>query len=117
MTAAQPDLPLDSSPSADAADAARLATFLSSRPSWVTAAEIRSSLGLSDRRIRQLAHLSAGIIVSAPGCPGYKHLLRATAAELAAAASSLEHQASLMSRRACRLRAAAHRSLHHLPPA
>ena len=108
----QLDLPLADRATPEQAEAARLAAYLFGRVGWSTAAQITAALALTDRRIRRLASIAGDLIVSGPGCPGYKHLRRCNPDELAEAAARLEHQAALMSRRAGRMRAAAHRAIH-----
>lgn len=73
------------------------------------AGQLAERLGLSDRTVRKLAEASDGQIVSAPGCPGYKHFDHCTPAELARAADKPRSQARLMLKRSIRLRAKAHK--------
>lgn len=73
-------------------------------PVWTTAGQLAGHLGLSDRTVRNLAEASDGQIVSAPGCPGYKHFDHCTPAELARAADKLRSQARKMLQRSIRLR-------------
>jgi hypothetical protein len=78
-------------------------------PVWTTAGQLAERLGLSDRTVRKLAEASEGQIVSAPGCPGYKHFDHCTAEEIARASDKLRSQARLMLKRSIRLRAKAHK--------
>ena len=77
-------------------------------PVWTTAGQLADRLQLSDRTVRKLAEASEGQIVSAPGCPGYKHFDHCTAEEIARAADKLRSQARLMLQRSIRLRRKAH---------
>lgn len=77
---------------------------------WTRATQIAADLGLKDRKIRALAAASAGLIVSGPGSPGYKHVQDCTPEEISAAVSTLEHQAKLMATRAGKIRAQWHRA-------
>ena len=77
-------------------------------PVWTTAGQLADRLQLSDRTVRKLAEASEGQIVSAPGCPGYKHFDHCTTEEIARAADKLRSQARLMLQRSIRLRRKAH---------
>ena len=77
-------------------------------PVWTTAGQLAGRLQLSDRTVRKLAEASEGQIVSAPGCPGYKHFDNCTTEEIAHAADKLRSQARLMLQRSIRLRRKAH---------
>ena len=105
----QLELSLEAPAPADLADVARLAGWLyQSGDRWISAREISSSLDISDRQIRHLATSSGGIIVSSPGSPGYKHIRHCDPDEIKAITTRLEHQAKLMSERACSIRRAFH---------
>lgn len=82
--------------------------FLAGRP-WTTAAEILAALGVDDRRLRVIAEQSEGLILSGPGCPGYK-LLTAAAQfrEADESANRLESQGQRMIFRALQIRRRAH---------
>ncbi len=80
-------------------------------PHWTTARQIAERLDFSERKVRQLAEASEGQIVSAPGCPGYKHFDHCTAAEIAHASDKLISQSRLMLHRAIRLRRKAHATI------
>ena len=75
---------------------------------WSTARQIAATLGLTDRQVRKLAEHSAGRIISAPGCPGYRHLHHCTAAQLAEVADRLKSQAKAMLQRSFLIRRMAH---------
>ena len=75
---------------------------------WLTAAEIAKSLGLSDRKVRALAEHSQGRIVSAPGCPGYRHLRHTTVEQIAEIRNRLASQAKSMMRRSILIGRMAH---------
>lgn len=105
----QLELSLDAPVPADLADVARLVGWLyQAGDRWVAAKEIAGSLGLSDRQIRHLAASSAGLVVSSPGSPGYKHVRHCDPDEVKAITARLEHQAKLMAERACSIRKAFH---------
>lgn len=105
----QLELSLDAPAPADLADVARIVGWLyESGDRWVPAREISSALDLSDRQIRHLAASSAGLIVSSPGSPGYKHVRHCDPDEVKAITARLEHQAKLMAERACSIRKAFH---------
>lgn len=76
-----------------------LVAWLKGQTEWKTAKQITAALGLSDRTIRDLASQSDGRIISGPGCPGYKHIDRATKGEIAGAIARMDHQAKVMLRR------------------
>lgn len=105
----QEEFNLDDPTPADLEAVAGLLVFLGTREGWTTAREIRAELGHDDRRLRHLAAISGGLVVSGPGCPGYRHVLNCTAEEVRATAARLEAQAEKMGRRARSIRAAAHR--------
>ena len=89
----------------DLEDVARLARWLYEAGSaWTTAKQITAALGLADRQIRHLASASGGVIISGPGCPGYKHARNCDPEEIATVAARLEHQAKLMATRAGQIR-------------
>jgi hypothetical protein len=79
---------------------------------WITARELAASLDLTDRKIRQLAEHSDGLIISGPGCPGYRHLHHCTADQLREVADRLNSQARSMMRRSIRIRRRAHALIH-----
>jgi hypothetical protein len=97
----QLDLPLFVPIPAEVEEVAAFARWLyDAGDRWVPAREITAALDLSDRQIRHLAASSGGIVVSAPGCPGYKHIRHCDPEEVRAVASRLQHQAKLMADRA-----------------
>ena len=91
-------------------DHIRLATHLMRHQGWTTAREIGQALQMTDRRVRELASNSNGLIVSSPGSPGYKHVYMCTGKEVARIANGLQAQAKLMSERAGQIRAQFHRT-------
>ena len=100
-------LPPETKPAAD--DVARLTSHLYALgDTWTSASSLSRSLGYSDRHIRALASASHGMILSGPGCPGYKHIRHSDPEEVSAVTARLEHQARLMSLRAGTLRRAWH---------
>ena len=76
------------------------------RRGWTTAAEIERMTGWTERRIRGLAAAGAPHIIS--GQRGYKHIARATTAEIAHAADWYRSQAREMLRRSIAIRRHAH---------
>jgi len=82
--------------------------LLEAGPIWITAKELATSLDLTDRKVRQLAEHSDGLIISGPGCPGYRHLHHCTADQLREVADRLNSQARSMMRRSIRIRRRAH---------
>ena len=75
---------------------------------WLTAAEIAKALGIGDRTVRKLAEHSQGRIVSAPGCPGYRHLHHTTVEQIAEIRNRLASQAKAMMRRSILIGRMAH---------
>ena len=63
---------------------------------------------MTDRKIRQIAELSDGQIVSGPGSPGYCHILHCPGETLSHIADSLRSQARSMLGKSIRLRRLAH---------
>ena len=102
-------LPLPTEATTAADDVACLVSHLYSLgDTWTSAADLSRALGFSDRQIRALASASAGLILSGPGCRGYKHIRHSDPEEVAQVTSRLEHQARLMSLRAGTIRRAWH---------
>lgn len=75
---------------------------------WLTAAEIAAALGIGDRTVRKLAEHSRGLVVSAPGCPGYRHLRHTTVEQIAEIRNRLASQAKAMLRRSILIGRMAH---------
>ena len=63
-------------------DLAALCAFLRNLTNWASAQTISQRLGFTERKIRDLASKSKGLIVSGPGSPGYKHVTRCTGEEI-----------------------------------
>lgn len=82
----------------------RLLAWLSARPGFHTAAQISAALDLSDRKIRQLAEASDGLIVSGPGSPGYCHLYHCPDDDTGRITEKLIAQGKAMIRRGIRTR-------------
>jgi hypothetical protein len=74
----------------------------------VNAKQIAASLGFNERKIRSLAQESDGIIVSGPGCPGYRHISHCTGAQVREVSDRMKSQAKAMLRRSIRLKNLAH---------
>ena len=75
---------------------------------WTTAKEVGRNLGFNERKVRQLAEHSDGIVISGPGCPGYRHINFCNADELREVSERLKSQAKAMLRRSIRLKTRAH---------
>jgi hypothetical protein len=95
-------------PSPAATEVDRLIRHLLDRPGFHTAHQLAQSLDLTDRKIRQLAEHSDGLIVSGPGSPGYCHLHHCPAEKISHIADTLRSQARSMLSRSIRLRRQAH---------
>jgi hypothetical protein len=94
-------------------DLERLAVFLYTQGAkWTTAKEITEALHFTDRHIRKLASESNGLILSGPGCPGYRHIRRATPEEVQEVVARLRHQAHVMDRRCSEIHRAFHAHVH-----
>jgi hypothetical protein len=94
-------------------DIERLALFLYAQGAiWTTAKDITNALGFTDRQIRKLASESNGLILSGPGCPGYRHVRRATPEEVQEVVARLRHQAHMMDQRCSAIHKAFHAHVH-----
>jgi hypothetical protein len=94
-------------------DIERLALFLYDQgPIWTTAKDITKALNFTDRQIRKLASESHGLILSGPGCPGYRHVRRATPEEVQEVVARLRHQAHMMDQRCSAIHKAFHAHVH-----
>ena len=79
---------------------------------WVKAAVIDAELHVDERRVRAIAEASDGMIISGPGCPGYKLFTGVPEmGDVDEAANRLESQANRKLLRADSLRRRARRSL------
>lgn len=91
------------------ADVDAIACWLSGRD-WVTARDIEAALHLDERQIRAIAEHSDGLILSGPGCPGYRLFDDQTRiGDADRAASRLESQARKMLTRSSQIRRRIHR--------
>jgi hypothetical protein len=112
MTATQCDFDFEAKrmPAPAAAEVDQLIDFLfwSSANGWVNAKQIAASLGYNERKIRSLAQHSEGIIISGPGCPGYRHISHCTGAQVREVSDRMKSQAKAMLRRSIRLKNLAH---------
>ncbi len=88
-----------------------LVSFLSQNPGFHTAKVLSEFLSFSDRKIRQLAEASDGLVVSGPGSPGYIHFKHCPAEKLSHIADTLRSQARSMLSRSIRLRKLAHATI------
>lgn len=86
-----------------------LLSYLSKHPGFHIAKDLSEALGLSDRKIRQLAEAADGLIVSGPGSPGYCHLYHCDPDTIGHIADTLRSQAKQMLRRSIRIRNRAHK--------
>jgi hypothetical protein len=86
----------------------RLVSALAGR-GWVRRRDLAPVIGLDERKIRELAEQSAGVIVS--GNRGYCLFSECTVDDLSHAANRLESQGRKMIRRAIAIRNRAHKSL------
>lgn len=99
-------------PAVSSQDVATVCHFLTGRD-WTKASTIELFTHIDERRVRAIAEASDGMIISGPGCPGYKLLTDAAQLqEVDEAASRLESQARRMFARAVAIRRRAHRLLH-----
>lgn len=97
----------------EASEVDALALYLLNRGAeWTTAKEIQAALGFNDRKVRKLKSLSRNRIVSAPGCPGYKHFQHCTVAEINEAAARRLSQIRAMGSEYIGLRKLAHSLIH-----
>jgi len=90
------------------AEVSRLVSWLQDNPGFHTAAILSRMLNLSDRKLRQLAQASDGIIISGPGSPGYCHLDHCPTESLRHISRTLFSQGKAMIRRSFRMRRQAH---------
>lgn len=95
-------------PAPPAGEVDRLVSWLAARPGFHTAKTISTALDITDRKIRQLAEASDGLIISGPGSPGYCHLSHCPAETLSHIAETLRSQARSMIARSIRIRRRAH---------
>jgi hypothetical protein len=86
----------------------RLLAHLSANPGFLTAKQLAAALNLSDRRVRQIAEQSDGLIVSGPGSPGYCHLYHCDPETIGHITATQISQARNMIRRAILTRRRAH---------
>lgn len=89
-----------------------LLNHLSNNPGFHTAKQLSAALAINDRKIRQLAEASDGLIISGPGSPGYCHLYHATAKQIEHTAEQLRSQARRMIARYIRIKKRAHKLIH-----
>ena len=86
--------------------------YLDGLQGWARAGRILAAFQVEDtpgnrRRLRRLASLSGGTIIS--GLDGYKHIQHAIPGEIRMASNRLEHQAKRMGDRARAIRRQAHK--------
>ena len=85
-----------------------LLNHLSNNPGFHTAKQLSAALSINDRKIRQLAEASDGLIVSGPGSPGYCHIYHCPVETCAHIANTLRSQARRMLARYIRIKKRAH---------
>ncbi len=95
-------------PAAPVGEVECLVAWLRHHGGFHTARVLCEALNLTDRKIRQLAEASDGLIVSGPGSPGYCYIDHCPAEKLAHIADTLRSQARSMLSRSIRLRRRAH---------
>jgi hypothetical protein len=95
-------------PAPPAGEVEILVGYLKNHPGFHTAKQLALALAYTDRRIRQLAEASDGLIISGPGSPGYCHLHHCPSEQLAHIADTLRSQARRMLARSIRIRKRAH---------
>jgi len=88
-----------------------VAILLTHGERWTTSSEIAKETGYNERHIRDLAEHSECRIVSGPGCPGYRHILHTTTAQIAEVVNRLQSQAKRMISRSVKINKAAHAML------
>lgn len=112
MTATQCDFDFEKKtmPAPRASEVDQLIDFLlwASRNEWVNAKTIAARLGFNERKIRSLAEHSNGVVISGPGCPGYRHVSNCTGAQIREVSDRMKSQAKAMLRRSIRLKNLAH---------
>ena len=112
MTATQCDFDFTTKrmPSPAPSDVDALIDFLrwASAKEWVPAKTISTKLGYNERKIRSLAEHSNGVVISGPGCPGYRHIDNCTGAQVREVSDRMKSQAKAMLRRSIRLKNLAH---------
>lgn len=89
-------------------DVDRLCSVLRGR-GWIPSRQLEEELGITDRRIRQVAEFSRGRILSGPGSAGYRLTAEAAPEEIDRVAAGHESQGRHHLRRAAAIRAAARR--------
>lgn len=97
-------------PRLDCHELKTLIAYLRGKQDWTTAKKISEDLPFTDRKIRNLASQSDGLILSGPGCPGYKHILNADPKEIGEVVERLKHQADAMLSRAIRIQNTYHQA-------
>jgi hypothetical protein len=95
-------------PAPPAGEVERLLAHLKKNPGFHTAKSLADALALSDRKIRQLAELSDGHIVSGPGSPGYCHIHHCDPETIGHITKTLRSQARRMIARSIRIARLAH---------
>jgi hypothetical protein len=96
-----------SPPDPDREEVDWILNWLQARPGFHPAKEIARLTGRNDRKIRQLAELAAGAIVSGPGSPGYCHVHHCGEDARKRIVASLRSQARQMAEKANRIERAA----------
>jgi len=108
ITQASFDFTAPPPPAVPVGEVERLLAFLSRNPGFHTAADLAKALSLSDRKVRQLAEASDGLVISGPGSPGYCHLYHCDPKTIGHIADTLRSQARSMLARSIRIRRRSH---------
>ena len=93
------------------AEVDKLVAWLRNNPGFQKASKLERHLGLADRRLRQLAQNSEGLIISGPGSPGYCHRDHCPVETVSHIAETMISQGKRMIRRGLSMRARAHQAL------
>lgn len=106
MTHEQPSFDFNPQPPVppEVGEVERLLNHLSNNPGFHTAKQLAEVLNLSDRKIRQLAEASNGLVISGPGSPGYCHLYHCDDETTGHISDTLISQGKHMIRRALRIK-------------
>lgn len=86
-----------------------LTAYLFNNPGFHTAKQIATALAYTDRKVRQIAELSDGHIISGPGSPGYCHIKHCDPDTIGHITRTLRSQARRMIARSIRIANLAHK--------
>lgn len=106
---AQASFDFTAAPATPAGEVDALVSYLQQRgPVWTPAKQILADLGINDRKLRTLKAASSNLVISGPGCPGYRHLDHTTLDQLNEACERSFSQAKAMTSQYLSLRKLAH---------